>query len=101
MEYDAVRLVNRSNESAHVAAHDFFEWHLLGGDNVHGNVSSAERGSDFEADEAGARNHDMFRVLRPLHDCAAVGKRPQIHHLRIIVDWGAWNREAHGVGAGR
>ena len=61
-------------------------------------VARAQRGRDFEADEAGAEHDGAARRLGALDDGAAVGERAQRVNMRLV---GARDRQPDRLGAGR
>ncbi len=91
-------LVNRAHEAAEVRAQNFLHRMLFRRDDMDLDVARAERGRDFEADEAGAEHDRPARRLRPLDDRPAVLERSKHKHVRRP---GAGDGRRDGLGAGR
>ena len=98
MEDHAMLLVQLADEVAHLRPEHAFERTLLGRDHMHLELARAQRGRDFEADEARADHHRAFGAVGGLDDRAAVGERAQRVHMRQVR---ARNGEPHRLGAGR
>ena len=98
MEGDAVRLVQRPDEPAHLDAEDALEWRAIGRDYVDGDVAGPQRCCDLQADEAGTHYDHVSGLSGPFDDGAAVRERAEVAHLIVVR---AGNRQSHRIGAGR
>src|SRR4029077_110695 len=83
VEDNTLRFVQSTNEPADLRAHHLHKRLLLGGNDVNGDASCAQGRSDFESDEAGAHDDDLFRGCSFLGECPTVGKRAKVMKLRV------------------
>ena len=99
MKDDAVLLMQRADEIAHLRAQHALHRPLLRRDDMDLDLARAQRRRDLEADEARADHHDArARAFGACDDRAAVGQRAQGVDVRLV---GAGNRQPHRLGAGR
>ena len=98
MEDDAVLLVDRAHEAAELGPQNFLHRMLFRRDDMDLDVARAQRGRDFEADEARPEDDRPARRLRPLDDRPAVFKRAKHEHVRRL---GAGDGRRDRLGAGR
>ena len=98
MEDDAVLLVQRANEVAHLGPEHALHRPLLRRDDMHLDLARPQRGRDLEPDEARADHDGAARAARAGDDGAAVGERAQGMDMRLV---GARDRQPHRLGAGR
>ena len=98
MEDHAMLLVQLADEVTHLRPEHAFERTLLGRHHVHLELARAQRGRDFEADEARADHHRALGAIGGLDDRAAVGKRAQRVHMRQVR---TRNGKPHRLCAGR
>jgi hypothetical protein len=97
VEDDAVRLVQTAHEVAHLGAQDAFHGALVRRDDMHLEAAFAQRGGDFESDEAGPHHDGAARGRRARDDRARVRQRPQGVDVRQVH---AGDRQANRLGAG-
>ena len=98
MEDDAVLLVERLHEAAELRPQNFLHRPFFRRDDMDLDVARAQRGRDFEADEARPEHDDPLRRLGAFDDRPAVFKRAKHEHVRRL---GAGQGRGHGLGAGR
>ncbi len=98
MEDDAMVLVDRLNEAAEVRPQDLFHRPFFRRDDMDLDVARAQRGRDFEPDEARAEHNDPLCRLGAFDDRLAVLERAEHEHVRRL---GAGEGRGHGLGAGR
>src|SRR4030095_11389395 len=82
MKDNSVRLVEAANKRADFCSEDFLHRHFVRRDDMDGDTSCTERGSDFEANEAGADYDYLPGGCRFRDDGLAVRERAQVESLR-------------------
>ena len=98
MENNAVLLMQRTNEVAHVGSEHALHWPLLRSDDMNLDLARAQRRRGLKADKAGADHDREARAVRNVNDRAAIGERAQHVDVRLI---GARNGQPHRFGARR
>ena len=98
VEDDAVLLMERAHEVAHLRAEDSLHRPFVRRHHVDLDVAGAQRGRDLEPDEARADHDGPARRRGALDDRPAVGERAQREDVRLV---GAGDRQANRLGAGR
>ena len=98
MKNDAMLLVKRLHEAAEIGTQDFLHRPLFRRDDMDLDVARAQRGRDFEPDEARAEHDDPLCRLGAFDDRPAVLQRTKHEHVRRL---GAGEGRGHGLGAGR
>src|SRR6185312_1751498 len=79
MECRTVVLVDPLNDATQLSAKNAFERAMFRCNDVNMETARAQRGGDFETDEAGANHNGVTGVLAGRNDRARVRQRPQIH----------------------
>src|SRR5690349_8624656 len=97
MKDHAMLFVKRSDEVAKLWPEHTLKGPLFRRDNVHLDLTGAQRGCDLKTDEACADDDRAFCFFGIGDDAAAVGKRTQGMDVRLIR---AGEGEFHGLGAG-
>src|SRR5262245_24465152 len=87
VEDHAVLLMECTHEIPHLRTQDALHRALLGGDDMDLDLAGAQRGSDFEPDEARAQHDRAASCLGALDDGAAIGKRAQRADMRQVGTW--------------
>ena len=98
MEHDPVLLVQRTNERGHFGPQNVLHRTLLRRYDMDFDVSGAQRGRDFEPDEARAEHHRPPRRFRAFDDGPAVTERAQYERVGRPC---AGNRWTNRFSAGR
>ncbi len=98
MKDDAVFLVERLHEAAELGPQNFLHRPFFRRDDMDLDVARAQRGRDFEADEARAEHDDPLCRLGAFDDRLAVLQRAKHEHVRRL---GAGEGRGHRLGAGR
>ena len=91
-------LVDRLDEAAELGPENFLHRPLFRRDDMDLDVARAQRGRDFEADEARAEHDDPPRGLGSFDDRTGVLKRAEHEHVGRL---GAGEGRGDGLGAGR
>ena len=97
VENDAVLLVQRAHEVAHLRTEDALHRPFVRRHHMDFDVAGAQGRRDFEPDEARAHHDRPARRPGALDDGPAVGERAQRADMRLI---GARDRQANRLGAG-
>src|SRR3569832_115548 len=84
MKDDAVLLVQRAHEIAKLRSKHLFQRSLLRRDHMHLDLAGAQRGGDFQSDEARADDDCALRRLGGGDDGAAVIERAQEMTVRQL-----------------
>ena len=84
MKLHAAVLVHTANEAVYFGPHNAFQRLSVRGDHVHFQPSRTQRRRHLQTDEACAHHNNLLGLFRPGDDRFAVGKAPQIVHLRRL-----------------
>ena len=87
VEHNPVLLVQRAHEVAHLRSQNSFHRPLFRRDHMDFDASSAQGGSDLEADEAGAQHNRATRRLGSIKNRSAVGERTKHVYVRLVGAW--------------
>ena len=98
MEDDAVLLMQRAHEVAHLGPEHALHRPLLRRHDMNLEFARAQCGRGLEPDETRADHDDAARAFHRVDDGAAIAERAQRMDMRLI---GARDRQPHRLGAGR